>query len=59
MTTPPTPPTFSVASLAKRWGCSPGHIYNMIRKGQLQAFQIGKLHRIRAEEVQRIEAAST
>lgn len=50
------PPAYSVASLAKRWDCSPRHIYNMIRRGQLMAFNIGRLARITAAEVERVES---
>lgn len=50
---------YSVAQLAERWGCSEGHLYGLIRAHELNAFKIGQLLRIRAEEVERIECASS
>lgn len=52
-------PAFRVEGLAQRWQCSPGHVYDMIRNGNLQHFRIGKLIRIHASEVERIECASS
>ena len=46
---------FRPSELAARWGCSPEHIYSLIRKGDLQAFRIGALYRIKTEEVARVE----
>lgn len=46
---------YSTATLADHWGCSPQNIRNMIRDGQLRGFTIGKLIRIPAAEVERIE----
>jgi excisionase family DNA binding protein len=51
----PSPPAYRVAALAERWQCSSGHIYGLIRDGKLNAFKVGKLLRVRAEEVERIE----
>ncbi|AUN31998.1 hypothetical protein C0V82_16345 [Niveispirillum cyanobacteriorum] len=46
---------FTPDTLAERWECSPRHIRDMINRGQLPAFRLGKLVRISAESVQRIE----
>lgn len=46
---------FSVASLAERWTCSTSLVRKLIRNGQLQSFQYGKLIRITADEVDRYE----
>src|SRR6185436_10186653 len=50
---------YSVAQLAERWGCSDGHLYGMIRSGELHAFKLGTLLRVRVEEVERIERGSS
>lgn len=49
------PRAYSPASLAERWQCSAGHIRGMIKRGELAHFRIGKLYRIAAAEVERIE----
>lgn len=50
---------FSVASLAEYWSCSTGLVYNMIKRGDLNAPRLGdKLFRITAAEVERIEGGS-
>ena len=50
------PHVFTVASLAKRWGCSEVHVRNLINKGELRSFRLGgKLIRIPADEVARWE----
>ena len=46
---------YRVPQLAARWGCSPGHVRNMIERGELRAFTIGRLVRIPAAEVERVE----
>ena len=48
---------YRVPQLAERWGCSPGHIRNLIDRGDLRAFTIGRLVRIPAREVERIECS--
>jgi excisionase family DNA binding protein len=48
---------YRVPQLAERWGCSPGHIRNLIDRGDLRAFTIGRLVRIPAGEVERIECS--
>lgn len=50
------PAVFSPASLAERWNCSERHIRNLMRTNHLPYFRLsGKLMRIRAEEVERLE----
>ena len=46
---------FSPRTLADRWDCSPQKVRCMIRDGEIAAFSIGKLLRIPAAEVERIE----
>jgi excisionase family DNA binding protein len=41
----------SVAQVAARWSCSRQHIYNMVNRGELPAFRIGTLTRLREEDV--------
>ncbi len=50
-----TAPPFTPITLAKRWDCSPSHIRNMIRRGELKSFSLGRYTRISATEVDRIE----
>jgi excisionase family DNA binding protein len=49
------PRPYSPETLAERWECSAEHIRAMYRRGELTGFQLGKLIRIPAEEVERIE----
>jgi excisionase family DNA binding protein len=49
---------FSPQTLAERWGCSPQKIRLMCRSGELASFTLGKLIRIPASEVERIECQS-
>ena len=50
------PKPFTPKTLAERWDCSPGHIYNMIATGKLHSFRVGgRLVRISVEEVLRWE----
>ncbi|NBW15013.1 MAG: DNA-binding protein [Caulobacteraceae bacterium] len=46
------------ADLATRWACSKRHVVNLIRRGQLTAFRVGRLVRVRPEEVNRYECAT-
>ncbi|MDT9598548.1 helix-turn-helix domain-containing protein [Sphingosinicella rhizophila] len=46
---------YSPASLAERWQCSSTLVRNMIQRGELKHFRYGKLYRIPADEVARIE----
>ena len=50
-----SPKPFTPKTLAERWACSPGHIYNMIATRKLQSFRVGSLVRISVEEVLRWE----
>jgi excisionase family DNA binding protein len=53
MTAPARP--FSPETLANRWGCSSEKVRQMCRRGELATFRLGKLIRIPASEVERIE----
>lgn len=47
---------YTPETLAEHWDCSPRHIRNMIREGELPAFRLGgKLLRIRPEDVEAYE----
>lgn len=46
---------FSPETLAERWACSSQTVRLMIRRGELAAFRLGKLYRIPASEVERVE----
>ncbi len=46
---------FSPETLADRWGCSAEKIRRMYHHGDLTGFRLGKLIRIPANEVERIE----
>ncbi len=46
---------YTVTILAERWQCSAQHIRNMINKGELSCFRAGRLIRILASEVERVE----
>lgn len=50
---------FTPETLAERWQCSTGVIYRMLSSGQLPGFKIGKLWRIRAEDVEEFESRVT
>ena len=50
---------YTVAQLAERWSCSDGTIYGLIRSGDLRSFRIGTLIRVSADEVERVECASS
>ena len=50
---------YTAASLAERWGCSVNHIRDLIRDGKLQCFRVGRLIRIRRDEVERFECGSS
>lgn len=48
---------FSCTTLAKRWGCSKQTIHNMIERKEIQnTFSVGRMKRIPAFEVERIES---
>src|SRR5665213_2968487 len=48
-------PRLSVAQLARTWGVSRQHVYNLIDKGDLRVLRIGSLIRIRPEDVEEYE----
>ena len=50
---------FSPETLAERWTCSAEKIRQMYRAGELAGFRLGKLIRIPAIEVERIECLNT
>ena len=50
-----TPKPYSPATLAERWGCSSETVRTMCRSGAIGWFQLGKLIRIPAAEVERYE----
>lgn len=50
---------YSPETLADRWGCSSEKVRQMCRAGELAAFRLGKLIRIPANEVERIECQNT
>jgi excisionase family DNA binding protein len=52
------PRPFSPETLGERWGCSSEKIRQMCRRGELSSFRLGKLIRIPASEVDRIECQS-
>src|SRR5687767_14422063 len=50
---------FSPETLADRWNCSPQKVRLMFHAGELQGFRLGKLIRIPAAEVERIECQTS
>ena len=50
---------YSPETLADRWGCSAEKIRLMCRDGELASFRLGKLIRIPAAEVERVECLNT
>jgi excisionase family DNA binding protein len=54
-----TPKPFSPETLAAHWGCSSEKIRQMCRRGELSYFRLGKLIRIPANEVERVECQNT
>src|SRR5690625_3032442 len=47
---------YTPETLAERWSCSSQHIRDLVAAGHLRAFRVGRLIRIRREEVERYEA---
>src|SRR5690625_685425 len=47
---------YTPETLAERWSCSSQHIRDLVAAGRLRAFRVGRLIRIRREEVERYEA---
>ena len=46
---------YSPETLAERWACSSETVRQMCRRGELDHFRLGKLIRIPASEVERVE----
>lgn len=46
---------YTPETLAERWSCSSQHIRDLVAAGHLRAFRVGRLIRIRREEVERYE----
>jgi excisionase family DNA binding protein len=51
------PKPFSPETLAERWGCSAEKVRQMVHRGELRGFRLGKLIRIKAIEVERYECS--
>ena len=50
---------YSPETLADRWACSSEKVRQMCRRGDLSFFRLGKLIRIPANEVERVECQNT
>lgn len=50
---------YSLDALAERWGCSAEKIRRMVATGEIAGFRIGRLIRIPASEVERVECQNT
>ena len=46
---------YTPRTLADRWACTPQHVRDLIRAGELHAFRVGRMIRIRQMEVERFE----
>ena len=46
---------YTIAQLAQRWQCSPDAIYDMVRRGGIESFRVGKAIRFSAEAVAEYE----
>jgi excisionase family DNA binding protein len=55
----PDPRPFSPETLADRWACSAEKVRRMYHDGEIAGFRLGKLIRIPAAEVDRIECQMT
>lgn len=53
------PCPYSPESLGQRWACSAEKVRQMCRAGELNYFRLGKLIRIPANEVERVECQNT
>jgi excisionase family DNA binding protein len=53
----PTDKPFSPETLAERWDCSAEKVRQMVNRGELRGFRLGKLIRIPAIEVERYECS--
>ncbi|VVT04753.1 helix-turn-helix domain-containing protein [Rhizobium sp. EC-SD404] len=43
--------SFTPDTLAERWQCSPQHIRDLVKRGELPCFRVGRLIRITVETV--------
>ena len=50
---------FTVAALAERWQCLRQHVHDLINSGKIACFRLGRLIRIPADEVERIESVES
>ena len=46
---------YTIAQLAQRWQCPPDAIYDMVRRGDIKSFRVGKAIRFTAEAVAEYE----
>ncbi len=46
---------YTILDLAERWSCSKDIVYDLIRRGEIKPFRLGREYRVRAEEVARFE----
>lgn len=46
---------YTIDQLAQRWQCSPDAIYDMVRRGDIKSFRVGKAIRFTAEAVAEYE----
>jgi hypothetical protein len=46
---------YTARTLARRWQCTPQHVYNLRQRGDLTGFKLGKLWRITAQEIEAFE----
>jgi excisionase family DNA binding protein len=53
----PSEKPFTPESLGERWSCSAEKVRQMVHRGELLGFRLGKLIRIPAVEVERFECA--
>jgi excisionase family DNA binding protein len=56
--TPPLPTALTVAQTAKRLGVTRKTIYEMCQGGRLRSFRLGRVLRVPAEEIARVENKS-
>lgn len=49
---------FTPKELAKRWQCSEKHVRNLVLRGALESFRIGKMIRVTPEAVEDYECGS-
>ena len=51
--------SFTPETLAVRWQCSAQHIRDLVAKGELPSFRVGRLIRISVESVQELECQTS